>query len=367
MNRLEFYQNNKEDFIVKKHPTNDLYIVKYRHSGIDWENPYSRDARGLVLDKNSNIVSRPYPKFFNYQELKNRESLSEGVRKLSDWDDGKYYVYEKLDGSLAVVSSYRGKLIYSSTGSIYGEFPDKFEKWFKKNLNKRQMQELKKLSKNYTLMFEYVSPDNRIVVPYNKEEMIFHGMIETKSGKEIIKPAILNSIAKTLDLSVATKFDLSLDRILKLQKQSMDGNIFEGFVVKFETGKSLKIKLDEYVELHTVCTLGFGEIRTKANVLDILNLIKKDEIDDIIAMFVSRNDKHVVSFIEEIISVNDEFENLVKEALKITSHPEFTKRDYAIANGANSTLSRLVLNINNPVAIEKNRVDFTLKKMNLIN
>src|SRR5690606_11956481 len=146
MNMLEYYMNNEEDFIVKKHSAKDLYIVKYRHSGIDWSQPYALDARGIVLDGDSNVVSRPYKKFFNYNELRHREDLPREIKRLSYWNSGDYVVMEKLDGSLAVVSQYKGELLFSSSGNIEGEYPELFQSWFEKNLTKEQMNELKMLT-----------------------------------------------------------------------------------------------------------------------------------------------------------------------------------------------------------------------------
>ena len=36
--------------------------------GVDWTKPYMLMARGLVIDEEGEIISVPYPKFFNYKQ-----------------------------------------------------------------------------------------------------------------------------------------------------------------------------------------------------------------------------------------------------------------------------------------------------------
>ena len=61
--------------------------------------PETRMCRGLVTTATGEIVSRPFPKFFNLGE----EPLPEGL--------GQPLVYEKVDGSLIVVSLHEGRRV----------------------------------------------------------------------------------------------------------------------------------------------------------------------------------------------------------------------------------------------------------------
>ena len=327
MNMLEYYRSKPEDFSIKKHPSENLYIVKYKHVGLDWSQPYALDARGIVLDGNSKVVSRPYKKFFNYGELRHREDLSEDIKSLSEWDEGVNYVgFEKLDGSLAVVSQYKGKMLYSSTGNLVGEFPDKFKKWFKKNLSKEQKKELKSITRNYTLLFEYVSPNNRIVVRYEKEEMVLHGVIETKTGNEIINPMVVKALANSIGTDVAGIFQLPLDRFLSLKSQDLEDNMFEGFVVRFDSGKRVKIKMDDYVEAHSKHTLAFGNPNTKKKVQLYIEAVKDGTIDDLLALFEERGEKEVVEVINNVIKYDKSFDKLLNKSYDICNHPNFNKK-----------------------------------------
>ena len=251
MNQLEFYKSKPEDFSINKHRQKDLYIIKYKHPAVDWSNEWTRQARGIVLDGDSNVISRPYEKFFNYKELEWREDIDKNTKKLSEWDKGQYTVIEKLDGSLAIVSQYEDEILYTSSDSLQGKFPHMFKSWFDKNLTPRQKRNLKSLTKTYTLMFEYIGPNNRIVVPYKKTQMILHGVINTETGEELFDEAPFNKIAEDIGVGTANRMgQIELETLMRVKKQDFTDNLLEGFVIRFDSGKRLKIKMDYYVELH---------------------------------------------------------------------------------------------------------------------
>lgn len=345
MDRMEYYLNNPKDFIIKKHSKKDLYLVKYLHSGIDWSNPYALEARGIVIGGKGNIVSRPYEKFFNYLEFQSREDLSEEVKHMSYWEpDEDYDVFEKLDGSLAVVSQYKGELIYSSSGSLEGKYPDKFKNWIENNLNQKEMERLKELTKSYTLMFEYTSPTNRIVIPYQEEKMILHGVVCTRSGEDVSTPHMLELVANHIGVDTVKNLYLNLDDLKEIQKQEFGENLIEGFVIRFDNGKRLKIKTEEYMEVHRTSALGFGELYTKNNVLMIVEQLDDDVIDDTVAFFEQRNDVGVLTFIDDVKSCYNLFKSLEKKADRIYSNDDFSPKRYALDFGTDSTLDKLVLN-----------------------
>lgn len=358
MNQLEYYKSKPEDFLVKKHSEKDLYIVKYLHSGIDWSQPYALDARGIVLDGNSNVVSRPYKKFFNYNELKHRDDLPREIKRLSYWNSDEFTVMEKLDGSLTVVSQYEGEIIYSSSGNIEGEYPDLFKKWFENNLNQEQMEKLKDITTNYTVILEYVSPQTRIVVPYQEESMILHGVINTETGKEIEKIRILMAIANGIGVDVAHFFDISFDQIMNIQKREFTDDIMEGFVVKFKDGKRLKIKTEEYVKRHFDYTIAFGRIDTKRKIKLFLDKIQDDTIDDIIAILEEKGDVTSINFVNKLRELNETFDKMVKEGYNIVNQEGFNKKDYVLSHGTKGTMNNIVLNSEKEHYLDKLREDY---------
>lgn len=363
MNQLEFYESNPEDFFINKHKKKDLYIIRYKHPMVDWSNEWTRQARGIILDGDSNIVSRPYEKFFNYLELDWREDLDEDIKMLSKWEKEPYTVIEKLDGSLAVVSQYKGELLYTSSGSLQGKFPHMFKEWFDKNLKPRQKRNLKSLTETYTLLFEYVGPNNRIVVPYKKNQMILHGVIHTQTGRELFDEAPFKKIADDIGVETANRMgQIELETLMRVKRQDFTDNLFEGFVVRFDSGKRLKIKTDHYVELHSDYTLGFGAVDTKNKTKLYIEKINNGTIDDLLAIVTERRDRSMSDYINKVISLHKEFNQLVKESKKIVKEEGFTKRDYAINVGSENWIDKLVLNNGKDDKIENMRTNFILER-----
>lgn len=130
--------------------------------------PETRMCRGLVTTDAGEIVSRPFPKFFNLGEQPLPESL------------GQPLVYEKVDGSLIVVSLHEGQRIVSSRASMNNSHTQAAEplldEWRPGGWNPLP---------GYTYCFELVHPDMRIVCDYGEKPMLLLlARIETATGAE---------------------------------------------------------------------------------------------------------------------------------------------------------------------------------------
>lgn len=115
---MEFDLNILTEYIEKglvvknDHPTLPLSIYNYtRKTQYEklWDN-ITKSCRGLVLDKEGNVVAKSFDKFFNYEEL-----------TLDDIPNESFEVFEKMDGSLLIVFWYEGKWIVASRGSFTSE------------------------------------------------------------------------------------------------------------------------------------------------------------------------------------------------------------------------------------------------------
>lgn len=99
-----------------------LFVLKYRkkvfYEGL-W-NEFLEEARGLVLDKDFNIISRPFLKIYNY-----------GIEKeVPHFElDEPIFAYRKINGFMLAVTSYNGELLVSTTGSLDSIFVDMGKEW----------------------------------------------------------------------------------------------------------------------------------------------------------------------------------------------------------------------------------------------
>ena len=214
---------------VRKHPSADLYIYNYTKSAqYDkvW-NPVTEVCRGLILDGNGNIVSRPFRKFFNLGERD--ESLPNEL----------FTATEKMDGSLGISYKIGDKAFIATRGSF--ESPQA--------LVACQILEEKysdvKFKDGITYLFEIIYPENRIVVDYgDKRDLVLLAMIDNETGMDL--PLDYN-----LGFTVVKHYD-GIKDIAELRKKQEKNR--EGYVVKFESGYRVKVKFDEYMRLHRLMT-----------------------------------------------------------------------------------------------------------------
>lgn len=131
---------DKKYVSVQKHPDAELYIYNYTNS-CQYErmwNEITLQCRGLILDKDFNVVAKPFSKFFNIEEHTNDE-----IPNLP------FDVFEKMDGSLGIVFYYKNKWLVATRGSFTSEQSIKASELLKKY-------NLEALNKNNTYLFEII-------------------------------------------------------------------------------------------------------------------------------------------------------------------------------------------------------------------
>lgn len=242
MNNINYIQTLDKETISKLitdghiresiHPSGDLFIYNYTDKAV-----YNRvwtdetlQCRGLITDKEGNIVARPFPKFFNFQEYIDRIP------------DESFDVYEKLDGSLGILYFYNNEPFIATRGSFTGEQAIEATTMLKS----LYPHSINKLDQTLTYLFEIIYPKNRVVVNYGEERSLtLLGVIDTKIGEE--RP--LDQF-HDLTFPLVKKIDgLNLIVIRDIRESNK-----EGFVIRFKSGFRLKFKFEEYVKLHGIVT-----------------------------------------------------------------------------------------------------------------
>ena len=93
---------NKGLVYIKRHPQYPIFLLNYTPR-TQYRQKWCKElihARGLVVAEDGEILARPLPKFFNQHEIMDWEELCE------------YEVYEKMDGSLAIMFHYKNQHIF---------------------------------------------------------------------------------------------------------------------------------------------------------------------------------------------------------------------------------------------------------------
>lgn len=224
-----------EKYINKtKHPIEDLYIYNYapKTQFEKFWNEYTLICRGLVLDGDNNVIARPFPKFFNMEEL---QGLDYKIPNES------FEVTMKMDGSLLIVFHYRDKWFTATRGSFVSEQAIKG----KNILYGKYGMVLPDLPYHCTYLFEVIYPENKIVCDYGKmEDIILLGLINKDTGEEYH--------LKNLGFPMVKMYNGITDyKTLK----TLENENEEGFVIKFiPSNFRMKIKFEEYKRLHRILT-----------------------------------------------------------------------------------------------------------------
>lgn len=292
---LETLNKYYEDGLLYKqtHPSLPLTIWNYTEK-VQYEmlwDDVTIMCRGLVTDDLGNIIARPFPKFFNYEEV-----IDKGV---IPWDSEYVHVQEKMDGSLGILFNYGGEWILATRGSFTSDQAVKGLQILKSK------HDLNKFIKEVTYLCEIIYPENRIVVDYGEEKITFLGATvpDMEFNWAPAKAVFKSSGIKEEDVVWSSMEYLTED--LFKRYQNLNESDKEGFVIRFyPSGYRVKIKFEDYVRLHKIMT----NLSTR-NVWETLS---------------SGGDIN-----EMLVDVPDEFYNKIKDyAEELKSQFETLEREY---------------------------------------
>ncbi|MFI9117091.1 RNA ligase [Streptomyces venezuelae] len=234
----------------KRHPELPLSIYTYTRAcqyAQHWNRATTR-CRGLVADDSTGrIVALPLPKFFNVSEH------ATGRPYAPPLPDEPFEVYDKVDGSLAVVFHYADRWHVASKGS----FTSVQATWAQRRFDAA---DTSALTPGVTYLAEILYPGNRIVVNYGERRDLVLLAAFGADGTEIpLAEAAtawrpVGSVVRAWPaMTVAELVALTESNTLPGGDRAT-GTDAEGFVLRFASGLRAKAKLAEYVRLHKVLT-----------------------------------------------------------------------------------------------------------------
>lgn len=209
----------------------DFVILSYTHAAREW-NALECLCRGLILNvKTGEVVARPFDKFFGWFE---------GGRKASGYMS---YVMEKLDGSLGIL--YRDGDTYkiATRGSFDGEQAIHATELLQKY-------DLVGIPDDWTLLFEIIYPDNRIVVDYSdRDELVLLAIRNRFTGEYL--PFFEQVIPFAQEKGFTLPWTYHFNNVVEIIEATGElGDNEEGFVAVFSDGSRWKFKGDRYLEIH---------------------------------------------------------------------------------------------------------------------
>jgi T4 RnlA family RNA ligase len=282
------------------------------------------EMRGLtfVFNEDGSLFNRYVllEKFFNLNQVP--ESLYSVVKNYKI-----KFVNNKEDGSIAsFIKLPNGKIVGKSKMGFDNDQADGINRVYKTNKEIKSLVNWA-LDNNIVPIFEYVAPNNRIVLRYPSEELILLRLRDNLTGKHI---DIRDHLDKVGSIRVAPFEDEihDLDKLIELTATQVDK---EGSIVTCEDehGRDFffKLKTPWYCERHGLLT----EDLYREHI--IIGYILDDKIDDILGQ-IPEDEKEAHIRINKIITIvkkalNDksvEIEKMYQDYIK----SGMSRKDYAL-------------------------------------
>lgn len=276
---------------VEKHPSEDIYIYNYSKTCSlegKW-NEATLQCRGVIVDKDYNVLARPFQKFFNYEEIEDKSTIPGGAAT----------AFEKIDGSLGITYWIDDVPYIATRGSFKSDQAIHATKVLHEKYG-REIEVIKHLRHSHTFLFEIVYPENRIVVDYgDMDDIILLAIINNTNPENEIPISFYEKYFNT------AKCYGTFDNWLNL-RESIAGNNREGFVLRFDNGFRLKMKYEDYFRLHRLRTY-----LTKKHIFEFIETNRRDELQEMVDQF----DEEIKISVDKIVKgFDDRYEEIINEA-----------------------------------------------------
>jgi hypothetical protein len=251
---------DKTQFLITENTVNGekLFLVQPQQIGCTWTQE-NKIFRSSIWNEQGELVSASFPKFVNWGENPITFPVPDSLENC--------VVTEKLDGSLLIVSKYKGEIIFRTRGTFDAfKLPNGLElayffskyPWIEKILKNSE----ETISKSY--LFEWVSPTNKIILNYGSEpDWYLIGVVE-HFNYSLATQADLDLLAKIFNCKRPNKFTFIGKNSLLDEVSLWKGK--EGVCVYSNNDQTIhKVKSTWYLTLHRLKS----EINNMTKLLDV--------------------------------------------------------------------------------------------------
>lgn len=309
-----FYKDTIKDGI-------NYRIFNYRlASYTEFQIPGAIESRGIMFQISDeghfiDIKSRPMEKFWNLHEVQGHRDIDlEKVIRIMD----------KADGSLISTYLHSGYILLKSKGSLDSDQANDANQYLYEDTQSDLLSLLDYLVvHNYTVNMEWCSPDNRIVLSYDKPHLKILNIRHNHSGEYLrLDDGNLLPYIDILNKYLVAEVDINDPKEFILQVPDMSEKI-EGFVCELDDGTLFKVKTLAYIALH--------HSKDSVNIpRRLYEAVLHEATDDLKGLFF--DDPQAISMIEEMeIFVENLMNNVVQSVETFyNNNNELSRKDYAI-------------------------------------
>jgi hypothetical protein len=244
--KIDIQKVDLTQFMVHEHSLNGeiVYLIQPQHIGTKWTQD-NKHMRSVVVNYAGEVISAGFPKFTNWGENPDHFPVPNSLKHCT--------VVEKLDGSLLIVTKYNGQYILRTRGTVDASTMANGHELelFKEKILFPLANKIGNIGETwkFSILFEWVSPINKIVLNYGDEpDWYLVGMI-WHSEYELYSQPNLDSFAKGHNLKRPPTYTFSSVEDLLKDVDQWRGK--EGVVVYSKNDQMLhKVKGAWYLALH---------------------------------------------------------------------------------------------------------------------
>lgn len=293
------------------------YVVNYHVNYEDtfppvttFEHAVLRECRGLMFNKAGEVISRPFHKFFNVNERAETQGLQLAGARVMDKLDGSMIRPVPMGDGTWRLATKMGITDIAMEAEVFVAERSRLQRFISAMV-----------ANELTPIFEWTSPRNRIVVPYQEDGLTLLAL-RTNFGGEYIRD--LEYATLSYDVQLVRVWDGNIDEHLPYWQERDQANM-EGWVLQFDDGHMVKVKLPWYVKIHKAREAIIQEKYVVQRIID-------ETIDDVLAQLYGTPDYDKVKTFHEDFSFNLMAQAaLTEEVFDDIAKQYPTKKDYALS------------------------------------
>jgi T4 RnlA family RNA ligase len=296
----------------------EAVLVNPAIAGTEWtqDNKYLRSV--IYRESDYKVLSASFPKFCNWGENPDNFPVPDDI--MNSW------IIDKIDGSTFIVDYINGQLNVRTRGTVTYETLEN-AKDFEVALEKYPL--IQKWLENHdylTLIFEIVTPNQRIVLDYKEIDLFLIGAID-KNNYTYENQVTVGSYAK--EMCVQRPKVYHFDTITELLDTITKMNGIEGCILYLSGFDPIKIKSEWYLKLHA-----FKSNATPKNILELFEAQGFPIFDDFKQYILDNFDfecwKMVEYLVTEICVYKKEVDLDIKEIQKfVNNYKDLTDKEFA--------------------------------------
>jgi len=274
-----------------------------------FDDPMRLECRGIKFNRDGSILARPFHKFFNVGEKEHHHDI--------DWAR-EHIIMHKLDGSMVHGACIDGQP-YLMTRAGHTDVAQAAEKHMSDGVHSIVI--LSELLPQFTPIFEYTSPDNRIVIKYERPEITLLAVRDNLTGhywpyEQLERLAEWHGVplAPTLMDEKVTDPVEFLSHVKQLEE-------LEGYVIAFDNGHRLKTKAEDYLLKH----------RTKSyfeQEKDVLRIVLEGKTDDLMAIIDEEGQEKLKVYANHVYRKLSEFRHQIMQ--HCATHATLSEKEFAL-------------------------------------